>query len=213
MAKEPVQPQDKYVLRMPDGLRDRIKASAERNSRSMNAEIVAALLTAFPQQPTVEELLDNVHKAIELASTTGGMPYRKTLIEALDVLSERVASGLELDQSRAGTTHPDLQMMEDFGRRFARWRRVNAEGVTTTDLKRELERGLLDKLPRHLLHTAIMQFSRGVPEKALKTLALGRTHFADPESAQSAIVDHIRAFYTENFGDPDESWADMVDDQ
>lgn len=43
MAKEPLQPQDKYVLRLPNGMRDRIKAAAEANNRSMNAEIVARL--------------------------------------------------------------------------------------------------------------------------------------------------------------------------
>lgn len=34
---------DKFLLRMPDGMRKRIKAAAERNNRSMNAEIVATL--------------------------------------------------------------------------------------------------------------------------------------------------------------------------
>lgn len=47
--KKPIQPQDKYVLRLPDGMRDRIKAAAERNNRSMNAEIVATLEEAYPE--------------------------------------------------------------------------------------------------------------------------------------------------------------------
>lgn len=34
---------DKFMLRLPDGMRDQIKAAAERNKRSMNAEIVIAL--------------------------------------------------------------------------------------------------------------------------------------------------------------------------
>lgn len=34
---------DKFMLRLPDGMRDRIKTSAEANNRSMNAEIVHAL--------------------------------------------------------------------------------------------------------------------------------------------------------------------------
>lgn len=42
-AQEPVQPQDKYVLRMPDGMRDRIKLAADQNGRSMNAEIIASI--------------------------------------------------------------------------------------------------------------------------------------------------------------------------
>jgi hypothetical protein len=34
---------DQFALRFPDGLRDQIKADAEANGRSMNAEIVARL--------------------------------------------------------------------------------------------------------------------------------------------------------------------------
>jgi len=34
---------DQYQLRLPDGLRDELKASAAANGRSMNAEIVARL--------------------------------------------------------------------------------------------------------------------------------------------------------------------------
>ncbi len=34
---------EQFMLRLPDGMRDRIKAAAEANNRSMNAEIVARL--------------------------------------------------------------------------------------------------------------------------------------------------------------------------
>lgn len=34
---------DQYIVRFPDGMRDRLKANAEANNRSMNAEIVARL--------------------------------------------------------------------------------------------------------------------------------------------------------------------------
>jgi len=39
---------DKVIVRLPDGMRDRIKAAAERNNRSMNAEIVATLEEKYP---------------------------------------------------------------------------------------------------------------------------------------------------------------------
>lgn len=39
----PSSKQDQFVLRFPDGLRDRVKNAAQRNRRSMNAEIIAAL--------------------------------------------------------------------------------------------------------------------------------------------------------------------------
>ena len=38
-----VQPQDKYVLRLPDGLREELKEAAERHKRSLNAEIIARI--------------------------------------------------------------------------------------------------------------------------------------------------------------------------
>lgn len=39
---------DQYQLRLPPGLRDRIKAAADGNGRSMNSEIVSTLESAFP---------------------------------------------------------------------------------------------------------------------------------------------------------------------
>lgn len=39
---------DKFMLRLPDGMRDRIKVAAESNNRSMNAEIVATLEEKYP---------------------------------------------------------------------------------------------------------------------------------------------------------------------
>ena len=38
---------DKFPLRLPDGFRDRIKAEAEHNGRTMNAEIVFRLNAAY----------------------------------------------------------------------------------------------------------------------------------------------------------------------
>ena len=34
---------DQYMLRLPDGLRDRLKAMADANGRSLNSEIVALI--------------------------------------------------------------------------------------------------------------------------------------------------------------------------
>ena len=40
---ESSQNQDKFVVRLPDGMRDWIKSAADKNNRSMNSEIVARL--------------------------------------------------------------------------------------------------------------------------------------------------------------------------
>ncbi|WP_333900423.1 Arc family DNA-binding protein [Agrobacterium pusense] len=42
---------EQVMIRLPDGMRDRIRDSAEKNNRSMNAEIVAVLEEAFPSEP------------------------------------------------------------------------------------------------------------------------------------------------------------------
>ena len=39
---------DKFMLRLPEGMRERIKTVADANGRSMNAEIVLALEEKFP---------------------------------------------------------------------------------------------------------------------------------------------------------------------
>ncbi|MBN8933487.1 MAG: Arc family DNA-binding protein, partial [Rhizobium pusense] len=42
----------KFMLRLPDGLRDRVRGEADRNCRSMNAEIVFQLSRAYAQPET-----------------------------------------------------------------------------------------------------------------------------------------------------------------
>jgi len=50
MTERKPQDQDKFIVRLPDGMRERIKTAAEKNNRSMNAEIVAALSDRFPEE-------------------------------------------------------------------------------------------------------------------------------------------------------------------
>jgi plasmid stability protein len=56
MAQESVsRALDKVIVRLPDGMRDRLKVAAAENKRSMNAEIVARLDESF--DPEVHEIL------------------------------------------------------------------------------------------------------------------------------------------------------------
>lgn len=48
MAQIPSRGVDQFNLRLPDGLRDRIKAHAGANMRSMNSELILVLERAFP---------------------------------------------------------------------------------------------------------------------------------------------------------------------
>ncbi|WP_256368369.1 Arc family DNA-binding protein [Mangrovicoccus sp. HB161399] len=47
MTDRKAQTQDKFIIRLPDGMRERIKASAEKHNRSMNAEVIYALDVYF----------------------------------------------------------------------------------------------------------------------------------------------------------------------
>ncbi len=51
-SKSRAKSQDKFIVRLPDGLRERIRLAAEANHRSKNAELVAVLeekyLAPFP---------------------------------------------------------------------------------------------------------------------------------------------------------------------
>ena len=52
---------DQFVVRLPDGMRDQIKASAQKNNRSMNAEIVHAIGFYF----AFDDLDPSRNKALE----------------------------------------------------------------------------------------------------------------------------------------------------
>ncbi len=54
---EKAQNQDKFIVRLPDGLRDRIRSAADSNHPSMNAEVVALLEEHYPA-PTPEKVTE-----------------------------------------------------------------------------------------------------------------------------------------------------------
>lgn len=54
-----------YGLRMPPDLKARVKAAAEANNRSMNAEIVALLEERFPAPPTKEAISTALLRMLE----------------------------------------------------------------------------------------------------------------------------------------------------
>lgn len=56
MGRPPSVSQDKFIIRLPDGMRERIKAAADANGRTMTAEIVWRLETSL--DPTVKVLPD-----------------------------------------------------------------------------------------------------------------------------------------------------------
>lgn len=87
MSEKPIQPQDKYVLRMPDGLRDRIKRVAEENGRSMNAEMIARLEESLEQDDLGKISKEDVEHALAVAR---GAEANERLLTSLMTASERL---------------------------------------------------------------------------------------------------------------------------
>ncbi|MBZ9919116.1 Arc family DNA-binding protein [Mesorhizobium sp. BR1-1-12] len=103
MTKESPQPEDKYVLRMPDGLRDRIKAAAELNKRSMNAEMVATLEEKYPapvdfdQEAFMEKWINPI-----LEDDASDHRRHQKLIRAADEAAKRIHPNLGVWESLIG---------------------------------------------------------------------------------------------------------------
>lgn len=127
--KYPSELAERFQIRLPAGLRDRIKAYAERHGRSMNTEIVRVLEREFPPPWTIAgrvgELIDmlralkaggateeNVeHLAEELRETIEGMMSGR--VQGVDeVMRDRIRSFYEDMQMREAEDAADLASME-----------------------------------------------------------------------------------------------------
>lgn len=70
-AKPPVtRDSDKFMLRLPDGMRDRIAELAKKNNRSMNSEIIARLEQSIdedtqPKIMLIDELENLLHGVLD----------------------------------------------------------------------------------------------------------------------------------------------------
>ncbi|MCV9909935.1 Arc family DNA-binding protein [Brucella sp. HL-2] len=75
---------DQYIVRMPDGMRDRIKAAADKNNRSMNAEIVATLEEKYPPQGLDIDLLAQFLESLAgISAPDGDSSYLEMINDAL----------------------------------------------------------------------------------------------------------------------------------
>lgn len=75
---------DQLLLRMPAGLRDRIKANAERNGRSMSAEIVRVLEREFPEPLSIGSRLEELQHLFSALRKVRGYS------SAVDVITEEI---------------------------------------------------------------------------------------------------------------------------
>ena len=118
MQKKVRRGSDQFMLRLPDGLRDRIKAYADRQGRSMNAEIVRTLEREFPEPwaagARIGELLTMVRILKEGATEERINHLVHELEETLDGIKSGRVKGLGPEARQAiSSEYSDWQLRED----------------------------------------------------------------------------------------------------
>lgn len=90
MASDTGRESDKFMLRLPDGMRDQIKRHAAENKRSMNAEIISLLEDALSHAETsnAAELAQPVRLSMSDLSTDAQVriieQVTKNVVEAIE---------------------------------------------------------------------------------------------------------------------------------
>lgn len=102
MIDAPSKKQDQFIVRLPDGMRDRIKAAAETNNRSMNADIVATLEEAYPAPPPPEydpELLSRIMEKMSKLLAKDEMAITKEELREFSANFRRLSEHLKDTQA------------------------------------------------------------------------------------------------------------------
>ncbi|MGO6814917.1 Arc family DNA-binding protein [Rhizobium brockwellii] len=90
--KYPSELAERFQIRLPAGLRDRIKAYAERHGRSMNTEIVRVLENEFPEPWPLERRMAELLEIVGVLKA-GKSEAINSLLEEFEATVEGVVSG------------------------------------------------------------------------------------------------------------------------
>lgn len=91
---------DKFMVRLPEGMREQLAASARANRRSMNAELVVHLEAALTRQADQQRLAATV--AVVASSAAAG---EQDLIDALRCAGEAALTRQDATVAPAQTDH------------------------------------------------------------------------------------------------------------
>jgi predicted DNA-binding protein len=100
MAKKAGRGAEQFMLRLPDGMRDRIRAYADDTDVSMNQAIVDALEEHFPSPPTDDDIMDDISRILTLDPQLLKPLARYNLHEALAELASRLEDSQPLTHNR-----------------------------------------------------------------------------------------------------------------
>ncbi len=70
MGRPPSPDRDKFIIRLPNGMRDQIKDAADANNRTMTAEIVARLRQTFGEtEPATDTSVADLEATVRILMT------------------------------------------------------------------------------------------------------------------------------------------------
>lgn len=81
---------DKFIVRLPEGMRDTLKARAASNNRSMNAEIVAILGAAIGDDSSLSEA--SVETLLKAVADRMGAAVQINVMTAAPVVSAKTSA-------------------------------------------------------------------------------------------------------------------------
>jgi hypothetical protein len=92
MAKTATESADRFMLRMPPAVRQRLAAEAQKAGRSLNAEIVARLEKSLEQESEVQQILDVHEERLDEHETWSAK--HDSRIDALEAIVRELRSDL-----------------------------------------------------------------------------------------------------------------------
>lgn len=93
---------DKLVIRVPDGMRERIKRVAEENERSINSELVNTLLEEYPEVIIDPEVILGAANALNHIASIKDNEEKKELLEAFKKINEEKKLSFTLSFDNSG---------------------------------------------------------------------------------------------------------------
>ncbi|UMY16682.1 Arc family DNA-binding protein [Methylobacterium organophilum] len=113
---------DKFMLRLPDGMRDQLKVSAEENKRSMNAEIVARLEESLSGNAAMRALATRKESALRALIDAVEEIYEEAILVMFCYISpeqsEKMLNNLKPDESRKSRSLAVYQLLRDAYERY-----------------------------------------------------------------------------------------------
>jgi plasmid stability protein len=77
---------DKIIIRLPDGLKERIRRVAVKNDRSVNAELLALLERTYPPESTVDDYIRDIADFVKMAPDDDQASLWRGVFEKLEAV-------------------------------------------------------------------------------------------------------------------------------